>query len=528
MSKIFLTTFILLMACSPKSEWTNYTPPKQEIFEKQFKLETSEWTVTQERYDDNIVSAHFRVQKDEKSVNNLSDSDILVTENSINVSPFNMTSESQKVQEVVDIMFLVDITGTMVELIESAKARLAEFVQDSRKRGYHTRMCISTFGDYTVKKCSRFFDNNPNDESTEAQVRELVSELAQLKAYRGNGKDPGWPDLDENPMGALIDASKAPWSTNSQRFVILVTDWGFLYSPNNQGTIGTKAPTMSQVNEAIRSSQMTVFAVTRTEHTYKGEALSWDGYNTPFQGEPGIVQSSGGEYFPFDKVLKGEITITSILERILDRVDTTYKISYVVDQVQGLDPTLAIDSRKVSVQLKNPEQGQVQIVSKLSSIPKGRPEYKNSWQSPEDPWKPNTLRVFVDNRELQPSEYSATKHEVTFSKIPDPGANIRFVFQYENGQKNLRLEPIIFARPVEDAAVTVYFNDVEAQKSDYVFSNTLEGHTTLTLNESVMDESDPYRIQSQNGLKVKVLVNCGGQTGTGFLKKSQRVECVVK
>ncbi len=504
----------LMIGCSPKSDDLVVYPSKNNTFEKSFEFSPSEVTVQQQSYDENTVSVLFQVLKDGKSVGSVSESDLRVEENGVPVTPFKLSAQTERINQVADIVFLVDITGTMVELIETAKKRLAEFIKSSRANGYHTRMCIATFGDYTVKKCSRFFDNNPKDKSTEAQVKELLSELAQLHAFRGNGKDPGWPDLDENPMGALVDVSKAPWGADSQRFVILVTDWGFLYSAGNQGTIGDKAPTMKQVTDAIAAAQMKVFAVTRTQHTHKGQALVWDGYNTPFQGEPGIVQSSGGEHFDFDKVLKGEISLTSILQRILDRLNTNYKLTYVVDQVPGLNPSLNLDKRDVKVAVQNPALGEVTVGTTLSSIPNGRPEYKRNWKVSEEALQADSVQVFVGDTELSKSEYQAQNTDVTFNSVPKPGSKIRFSFYNENFRKHLRLEPMSFSGLIDLSNTKVYLNGIEARPGDVIFAKDLEGNTTLTLSEEVLKINDPYAIRANRGLKMKVTVSFVDYTDT--------------
>lgn len=522
--KSSLLATLILGACAPSNPWTEVHPGKQEVYEKRFNLAPSEATFQQKRYDENEMSVFFRVLKDGQTVNNLQGSDLQVQENGVNVSPFTVSHETKKSKEVADIVFLVDITGTMVELIETAKLRLAEFIKTSRAQGYHTRMCISTFGDYTVKKCSRFFDNNPDDKTTEAQVKELVSELAQLQAYRGNGKDPGWPDLDENPMGALVDAAKAPWGENSQRFVILVTDWGFLYSPTNQGTIGDKAPSMKQVTEAIKSSQMKVFAVTRTEHDHKGEHLVWDGYNTPFQGEPSIVQSSGGEHFNFDKVLKGEIPLTSILQKILDRLNTTYKLTYVVDQVPGLNPSLTVDKRNVVVKLKDGSVGQVEPGSKLATMPKGRPEYQTVWKASDEKVDTNTMQVFVDGGELRSSDFSVENGTVKLKEVPKPGADIRMKFVYENFEKNLRLEPIAISSGYDPSKLTVYLNGIQAKEGDFVLQKDTENHLSVSVAEGALNTSDPYGVRKNLGLHVKIEATDPGYrrpTTPGTKRKAQ-------
>lgn len=461
-----------------------------------FEFSSSMASFTQAKYDENVISASFTVTKDDKSVNDLRTKDLRVQENGVPVPNFKLDSEKQRFDQIADIVFVVDITGTMTKFIDTAKARLKEFIKSSRAQGYHTRMCIATFGDYTVKKCTRFFDNNPRDPATEVQVKELLSELADLEAYKGNGKDPGWPDLDENPMGALIDASTAPWAESSQRFVILVTDWSFLYSPDNQGTIGDKAPHMSQVTQAIKSSGMTVFAVTP----------NLPGYNSPFQGEPGIVQASGGEFFEFKKVIAGKgKKIDEILNRILYRINTTYTLSYVVDRVPGLDPTLPVEKRQLSIATANPSAGIVQIKSLVSSMPTGRPQYQQSWEVADKAVHPESLKVYINDAEVPSSQYTVDQTRVSFRSVPRAGAKLLFVYDYEAIEKNLRMEPMTFAGDVSAENTKVYLNDKEAAAADLSFTKDLDGNTGLKINESAMAANDPYDIRKNKSLTVKVV-----------------------
>ena len=520
-------------------------PAKESLkFQSHFGISASEQTMQQARYDINEVQVNFRaLNGHQNSITGLLAEDFQVSENGIPVHPFSLRSETERINQVADIVFLVDVTGTMSELIESAKLRLRHFIQTSRQQGYHTRMCISTFGNYTVKKCERFFDNNPNDPSTEAQVRELLSELNQLRAFRGAGYDPGWPDLNENPMGALMDAADAPWGESSQRFVILVTDWGFHISPEVDETeVGGEAgeeaeaedaaeagdgrvmidvhyleggkgqipaPRMSEVNQAIEKSQMTVFAVTRMEHTHRGQHMVWDGFNSPLNGQPSIVESSGGEWFDFDLVIRGRVTLDQILQRILDRLNTTYQIRYQVDSIPHLDPTLPVKQRKLDIQVKGHPRASVLIDSVSSTQPQGRPEYKKQWKVGTEDILSDSLQIFVDEKIMTPGEdFKIEGGDVIFAEAPAPGAQLRFVYFYKNPRKNLRETTLNFAGHLNASNTQVVLNGHKVTDiSHLIFAHDLEGHTNLSFSEAALSStSDPYQIWEKQGLSVEVIL----------------------
>lgn len=470
-------------------------PPLPELPVYNFEFARSSVSFQQATYDKNLITTHFQVNKDDQSVNDIKKEDLVIRENGKPVTNFSLGADAEELDQVADIVFVVDITGTMTQFIESAKTRLQEFIRTSRRMGFHTRMCISTFGDWTVKKCDRFFDNNPKDRSTEAQVTELLSELAQLHAFRGQGRDPGWPDLDENSMRALIDASKAPWAEKSQRFVILVTDYTFLYSPNNQGTVGALAPDMAEVTDAINSSQIKVFAVTPNR----------PGYNSPFQDKPGIVQSSGGEFFEFSRVLRGEVSLNHVLDRILRRIKTSYTVTYTVEDNPGLDPSLTQDTRSVEISLRQQNRGVVTLGSVVSSLPTGRPVYQKNWMLSEHAVRESSAAVTVNGNDVNPSEYTIRGQKIQFESVPPAGAKLRINFLHEAAEKNFRLSPMNYPGVLNAENVDVYLNDVRARNEDIVFAQDMEGNTSLQLAPAVMHVSDPYKIFEKNGLRVRVV-----------------------
>ncbi len=488
-----------ITACAPVTFDTLPPEPKNSSYSTFFKLSVSEINIYQTPLGANNTAVAFQVLDSSKNhVANLQASDLIITENGTVVPPFRLNSNSKKIVQTVDIVFAVDITGSMASTIESAKTRLIDFVTKSRANGTHSRMCLVTFGDRTIKKCDHFYDNDPADPKTESQVKELISEISKLRALTGID-DPGGNDLNENPMRALIDASTAPWKSDAQRFVILITDDGFLYSPGNQGAVGNTAPVYNEVIQAIQSSQMQVFAATP----------SLAGYNLPFSGVPGIVAASGGEWFSFYSLISGKITLDTILNRIVNRLQTTYLAEYSLDDKSALDPARPLSQRKIEIRLANGQAYSVTIQSVQSNLPNGREPYKNRWMLTDKKMKKETISVRLNGRRLNGGYTITSEGEIVFDTPPPPESKIQVHYRNNAIRDAIQIEPIILPGTINPNAVTAILNGIETKDLEII--KTLDGTYSLRLPDSVFAENDPFGIQYADGLSVQVRLQEPGE-----------------
>lgn len=459
-----------------------------------FKVNESQQNYTQDSLEQNQTTVSFKVKMaNGLYLQNLLPSELTLKENGLEVPQFTLNKNSQEVKQTVDIAFAVDVTGSMTSTIESAKLRLTNFVRKSREAGYHTRMCLLTFGDYTIQKCDKFYDNNPSDSSTLVQVEELISEITKLKALKGT-QDPGGTDLNENPMRAVIDASTAAWAPQNQKFLILITDDGFLYSPGNQGAVGTLAPKYIEVKEALAKSGIKVFAATP----------SLAGYDKPFRGEQGIVSLSQGEWFNFADLISGKITLDTILNRIIINVNTTFVAQYIVDEVSGLNPGLPLAERTIEVILKNGSVGTVESLIPQSNLPTGREQYKTEFKISDKKIRKNSAKVYVNGLEIKSGFKFTDDGKVQFAKAPPAGAQIKVVYKYDQLKDSITLRPITLQGEVDIKKLVVFINGLQVQTSDYTVNKSLEGVYTLNLNDSVFTEADPYLIDQNNELQIRL------------------------
>lgn len=480
--------------------------PKYEILEasKIFHFQGSEQNFVQEELDKNKTQLSFQVSRfDGSLVGDLNETAFIFSENKIPLVKTNFNRNSAEFAQTVDIVFTVDVTGSMAPTIEAAKLNLINFIRTSRKAGYHSRMCLVTFGDYTVRKCNRFFDNNPKDPATLVQVEELISEITKLKALRG-AADPGGLDPEENPLQALIDASQAPWETGDQRFAILVTDAGFLYSPGNQGHIGASAPTWKSLKAALASSQMMVFAATP----------SLPGYNLKFKREAGLVELSRGEWFNYEDLVSGKTSLDSILNRILVHVNTTYVAEYVVEDQEGLDATLPLLNRSIGIELKDKTIGQVIGTQIQSNLPEGRKEYSKVFRLSDKKINRSSLKVWVNDNLVSNFEL-IQEGTIEFSTPPPSGAKIKITYDYQESEDALRLEPFEIETSSLDQTFELYLNSILVDTTYYKIKTDIDDNglaskkirrSSLTLTDRIFSVDDPFGLRAQRKLNLLVRI----------------------
>jgi hypothetical protein len=501
-----MITSIVVISCGVKNPNLNGAPQKvaqpapvvSTSFTKStiFPFVSAESSFEQSEALSNETTVLAQLERKGTTIKELTKSDFIITENGKEVKNFELTIEDTKAEQVVDIAFVVDVTGSMTPFIEAAKVRLSEFIKATRKKGYHTRMCLSTFGDYTVQKCEKFYDNDPKD-TTEVQTTELISELTKLRALKGT-LDPGGTDIPENPMRALIDAGNAPWRSDAQKFIILVTDADFLYSPDKLGDIGaTKGvlpPSMADVHTSLEASQVAVMAVTP----------SLAGYNSSFQGLSSIVEKSGGEHFLFKSVISKPARLDEILNRIISRVEATYKLTYNAEEFDENHSTLPIDQRKVVVQLRNKDEGAIKDQKVSAQYPNGRPQYETTWKIADKDVDTQDIEVtnITNGKTVPTSDYSLVGGSIKFNKSPAPKSKFKVVYYYVDNYANLRLEPVSLSPQVDEKRIRVTLNGVAARKQDIEISRDAAGNVSITLLPSVAKDNY-YKIEESQGIAFK-------------------------
>lgn len=184
---------------------------------------------------------------------------IFLSENDTRVRNFTLQKDTSGGANALDLIFVLDVTGSMGGTIDGVKNNIIEFADSLKKRGIDYRLGMVTFLDI-IENIYPF--------TTDAVAFQKT--VAAQFAHGGG-------DAPENSLDALYAASQYPFRDKANRVIIWITD--ITYHENNGVTPRTKQPVVN----ALLAADVTVHAVGPT-------AFQTDWYNP-------IILPTGGNFF---------------------------------------------------------------------------------------------------------------------------------------------------------------------------------------------------------------------------------------
>jgi hypothetical protein len=443
----------------------------------------------QEKYDNNETSIVFQVfDRYGHTVSNIKKTDLRLLENGRLVNNYDLDQASASTGKSADIVFVLDITGSMKPSIDSVKANVSGFVQELANRNVKTRLCFVTFKDWVYQKCLKFAEDDPNT----VQNENLMSFLEELsKVSTSDGADP-----DENQLAGLMSAaSETPWKPGAQRMAILITDAWFHFAHTNRGDAGIHAPLYDDAIDVMKDNNMTVHIV----------APQKPGYNEDFFKKPSIVAETKGLFFDLARLEDGLTDLSAVLEEIAESLSTTYEIRYIVEDNPGLDPTRPMDKRNVKLSIKRPGVGILQTIAVLSNMPNGRPEYKDRWILEQSTRVvAETVEVKIDSQPMIDG-FEIRGKTLVFDETPAPGARIDVSYERGSLKQATQVMPFFLRARKHPEQVVVEINGTLASKDEHFkISENLERKFSVELQDAVFAEDDQFGIRGLNGLHVKI------------------------
>jgi len=178
-----------------------------------------------------------KINSNDYKISNLSSENIFLYEDDNRIMDFNLGHDTTGGLNAADIIFVLDVTGSMSDEIDEVKNNIIEFADSLSYRGIDYRLGMVTFLD-VIENIYPF--------TTDVQY--FQSLVSQQHAHGG-------ADEPENSLQALIEATKYPFRQNANRVVIWITD--ATYHENDTYTSLTK----NDVITALLSMGLIVHAI---------------------------------------------------------------------------------------------------------------------------------------------------------------------------------------------------------------------------------------------------------------------------
>ena len=199
------------------------------------------------------------VNSNNYTIFNLTKENIFLFENADRINDLNLLKDTSGGVNAADIVFVLDVTGSMGNEIDKVKDNIIEFADSLTVRGIDYRLGMVTFLD-VIENIYPF----TND------VQYFKTLVDQQYAH-GGGDEP------ENSLQALLEASKLSFRDKCNRVVIWITD--ATYHENDTYT----TPTRDQVINALLSKGIVVHSI--------GPETNKSGYYDP------IIIPTGGNFY---------------------------------------------------------------------------------------------------------------------------------------------------------------------------------------------------------------------------------------
>lgn len=234
-----------------------------------------------------------KIEETGQSLRNLSKENVFFYEDLVEIEDFTLEKDTSGGVNRADIIFVLDVTGSMTQEIDGVKENIAEFADSLSYQGVDFRLGMVTFLD----EIENIYDFTSNVQLFQQYVNEQYA--------HGGG------DMPENSLEALMAASQFDFRLNANRIFIWITDAAYHINNSN-----TQLTPQDVVNEMLTHSIV--------PHCIGNTTYQLDYYNP-------ILFPTGGEYFDIDGNFR------DILLGIT-RINSTgsYKLSYLSNASQGL------------------------------------------------------------------------------------------------------------------------------------------------------------------------------------------------
>lgn len=171
--------------------------------------------------------------------------------------------ETATVQKNAELVFVIDSTGSMSGAIENVKTRITSFVNSLETQGVNLRIGIVEYRDIEEDGMDSTIIHELNHSPWMNSTSEMVEVLNGISA--GGGGD--YPETVIDGLGYLVDGETIPWSSDSYKFAVVLTDAGYKIA-NRHGF-----NSLQEVADALLTAGITTSVVTEESEFSTYDAL---------------------------------------------------------------------------------------------------------------------------------------------------------------------------------------------------------------------------------------------------------------
>lgn len=156
----------------------------------------------------NLLNIYFKTEITETGqiLNSLKPKNIQVWGGQDRITSFSLAPDTSNGASQLDLVFVLDVTGSMSEEIASVRNNIIEFTDSLKAKNSDFRLGMVTFGDEI------------------RAVYPFTRDVAAFKTLVGNQTATGGDDIPENSLAALARASEFPFRPSAKRLFIWITD----------------------------------------------------------------------------------------------------------------------------------------------------------------------------------------------------------------------------------------------------------------------------------------------------------------
>lgn len=235
-------------------------------------------------------------------IRTLKKEDIIVLENGIPrpILSLDMISAANRVP--LDVIFVIDVTASMRDIISTVKENVKLFAQELRKSGFDAKLGMVLFSDYV-----------------EFASTELIDDVGEFERWVGNVQTVGGGDIPENSLEALAAIGGMNVRPIAMRMAVLITD----APPFQKGDLGdgTTKHTIASIGDYLYEREVRVLTVTPPDQQHYHD----------------LALLTEGASFDLDS------SFSSVLSSLINDITSLYALRY---QSQS---TLAPDSVRIDI-----------------------------------------------------------------------------------------------------------------------------------------------------------------------------------